>query len=186
MEDKKVKILVIDDDEIIRGTYADIFRNEGFEVIEAIDGLEGMNKAMEIIPDIIFTGIIMPKMDGFSLKEALAKNVNTANIPVVMLSHMGREEDRQKAESLGVKDFIVQGMVTPRQVVERVRNIFGSLKYHLKFNAEEIDAPKLAKDFYFGEKFQCPSCLGEMILNLEVSNVDKKEFTAKFVCPRCN
>jgi DNA-binding response OmpR family regulator len=185
MENKKIKILIVDDDEIVRGTYADIFRQEGFEVNEAVDGLEGLDKATKEIPDIIFSGIIMPRMDGFSFKESLAKNVNTTNIPVMMLSHMGREEDRKKAMELGIKDFIVQGMITPRQVLEKINNIFGSGKYRIKFNVSEMDASKLAKDFYFGDKFECSNCAGEMVLDLEVSSVEKKEFKAKFVCPKC-
>ncbi|HAT74013.1 MAG: chemotaxis protein CheY [Candidatus Moranbacteria bacterium GW2011_GWF2_36_839] len=185
MEDKKIKILIVDDDEIVRGTYADIFRQEGFEVSEAVDGLDGLDKATREIPDIIFSGIIMPRMDGFALKEALAKNVTTSSIPVMILSHMGREEDRVKAQELGVKDFIVQGMVMPKQVVERIRNIFGSAKYRIKFSANELDASKLAQEFHFGQKFECSNCQAEMVLELEVADIDKKEFKAKFVCPKC-
>ncbi|MFA6160338.1 MAG: response regulator [Parcubacteria group bacterium] len=185
MEDKKIKILIVDDDEIVRGTYADIFRQEGFEVSEAVDGLDGMDKATKEIPDIIFTGIIMPRMDGFSLKESLAKNVNTSSIPVMMLSHMGREEDRIKAQELGIRNFIVQGMITPKQVLELVRNIFGNGAYRVKFNTIEMDAPRLSKDFGYGENFVCPSCGGEMSMNLEILDASKKEFKAKFVCPKC-
>ncbi len=185
MEDKKIKILIVDDDQTVRETYADIFRQEGFEVSEAEDGLDGLDKATKENPDIIFTGIIMPRMDGFALKEALAKNVNTSNVPVIMLSHMGREEDRVKAQELGVKDFIVQGMVMPKQVVERIRNIFGSVKYRIKFSTNELDASKLAQEFHFEKKFECSNCQTEMVLELEASNIDKKEFKAKFVCPKC-
>ncbi len=185
MEDKKIKILIVDDDEIVRGTYADIFRQVGFEVSEAVDGLDGMDKATKEIPDIIFTGIIMPRMDGFSLKESLAKNVNTSSIPVMMLSHMGREEDRIKAQELGIRNFIVQGMVTPKQVLELVRNIFGNGAYRVKFNTIEMDAPRLSKDFGYGENFVCPNCAGEMTMNLEILDASKKEFKAKFVCPKC-
>jgi len=185
MEDKKIKILIVDDDQTVRETYADIFRQEGFEVSEAEDGLDGLDKATKENPDIIFTGIIMPRMDGFALKEALAKNVNTSNVPVIMLSHMGREEDRVKAQELGVKDFIVQGMVMPKQVVDRIRNIFGSVKYRIKFSVNELDTSKLAQDFSFVHNFECSNCQAEMVLELEVADVDKKEFKAKFVCPKC-
>lgn len=88
---KTKKILLVDDDEMIRGIYSEVFRNNGFEVEEARDGLEGLEKARSIIPDIIFTGIIMPKMEGFDLMEALKKNVATSQIPVFISSHLGRE-----------------------------------------------------------------------------------------------
>ena len=186
MENKKIKILVIDDDEAIRETYTDIFRQSGFEVSEAVDGLEGLDKATKEIPDVIFTGIIMPRMDGFALKEALSKNVATSNIPVIIISHMGREEDRVKAEELGIKDFIVQGMVTPREVMEKIRAMFEPGEYKLKFSVNELDAAKLARDFYFNPKFECSNCRKEMILNLKISNIEKKEFIAKIICPECD
>lgn len=185
MNGNKIKILIVDDDDANRNTYAEVFKQAGFEVSEAVDGVEGLDKATKIIPDVIFTGIIMPRMDGFGLKEALTKNIATTNIPVMMLSHMGREEDKRKAEELGVKDFIIQGMTTPRQTIEKVKAMFDSGDYTLKFNPNELDAPKLATDFHFLPGFKCPNCSKEMVLTMKISNIDKHEFKAKFVCPNC-
>ena len=182
--DKKKKVLLVDDDATIRTTYADIFRSEGFEVVEAGDGMEGLDKAIAEMPDVIFTGIIMPKMDGFDLKDALAKNVATVNIPVLMSSHMGREEDRQKAMAMGVKDFFVVGMITPRHVLEKVRALFSSKKYHLKFDALALDAPKLAADFHLNE-FRCEKCNELKIMVVEIMDANKEEFKTQFVCPEC-
>ena len=183
--DKKIKILLIDDEQTIRETYADIFRQEGFEVLEAADGLDGLDMATKENPDVVFTGIIMPRMDGFALNEALSKNASTANIPVMMLSHMGREEDRQKAESAGIKDFIIQGMVSPKEIVQRIRAMFGSGEYLIKFNVNDVEASRLAKDFDFNSKFKCSKCSEEMVLRLKSSDADKREFNVKFICPKC-
>jgi CheY-like chemotaxis protein/predicted RNA-binding Zn-ribbon protein involved in translation (DUF1610 family) len=183
--EKKIKILLIDDEQTIRETYAEIFRQDGFEVIEAVDGLDGLDKATKESPDVIFTGIIMPRMDGFALKEALVKNVNTANIPVMMLSHMGREEDRKKAETLGVKEFIVQGLISPKEIVDRVHAMFGSDGYLVKFSTSELDALKLAQELHINQRFECPKCSGEMVLRLKMFDANKQEFNAKFVCPKC-
>lgn len=185
MNDKKIKLLIVEDDEIMRETYVEVFKKEGFEVIEAIDGIEGLDKATKNIPDIIFTGIIMPRMDGFALKDALAKNVATTNIPVIMSSHMGREEDRIKAGQLGIKEFIVQGMISPIEVVEKVKAMFGSGKYVIKFSPNEMDAGKLAQDFRFSPKFECKNCYKSLTLLLKPSNIEKGEFSAKFICPNC-
>ncbi len=181
---EKIKVLLVDDDATIRTTYADVFRSEGFEVVEAVDGIEGLNKAMTEMPDVIFTGIIMPKMDGFAMKDALAKNVSTVNIPVLMSSHMGREEDRKKAIEMGVKEFFVAGMVTPRKVIENIRALFNTKKYHLKFDAAALDAPKLSADFHLDE-FVCAKCYQQKMMELEISDVNKKEFRAQFICPDC-
>ena len=185
MNNDKLKILIIDDDEIVRETYADVFRQEKFEVEEAVDGVDGLDKATTFVPDAILTGIIMPRMDGFGLKDALGKNVATANIPVFMLSHMGREEDKKKAQDLGIKDFIIKGMISPRQVVEKIRAIFGTSEYKIKLSANDLDGIKLVSDFHLGSGFACPRCQKEMIMILKISDVVKREFTARLVCPDC-
>lgn len=181
-----IKILLVDDDESIRGMYAEIFRKEGFDVSEAVDGVDGLEKATKNIPDIVFTGIVMPIMDGFGLMEALKKNVMTSNIPVVISSHLGREEDQKKANELGAKGFFVRGYFTPNEIVEKIRGIFNLEEYKLKFSATELDAAKLAKDMHFAENFKCSDCGGELVLSVRSSDPGKHEFTAKFMCARCN
>ncbi|GBE17171.1 regulator of RpoS [bacterium BMS3Abin15] len=181
-----MKILIVDDDEMTRSMYTEVFNEAGFNVVEAKDGVEGLDTATKEIPDVIFTGIIMPRMDGFSLMEALKKNVATANIPVVMSSHMGREEDRQKAEKLGVKDFVVRDMTPPVKVVDRINSIFlKGVEYKVEFNSNALDAQKLARDLSFNSNFQCPECDEKLVLSLRIKNVEKLTFEAQFVCPDC-
>ena len=188
MSDKKNKILIVDDNEEVRSLYVEVFKKENFEVEEAVDGLDGLDKANETIPDIIFTGIIMPRMDGFAFKEALSKNVNTANIPVVMSSHLGRKEDEIRAKEMGVRDFIIQGMVTPKQALRKIEELLKSDSrpaYFLKFNTEELDSLKLASDLNYSKGFKCLKCGTDMILKLRIQDTSKGEFSAQFVCPRC-
>jgi PleD family two-component response regulator len=184
--EKKYKILIVDDDAEARSLYAEVFKTEGFRVIEAEDGLDGINKAIANIPDVIFTGIIMPKMDGFGLKEALSKNVATSNIPVVMSSHIGREEDRKKAEEAGVKDFFVAGMVTPKEVVARVIRLFTLVKYSLKLNIKGGDVANLTKDLGLKEDFSCDNCGEDLVLNIEMTNAERKDFVGRIICLRCD
>jgi len=184
-DEKKLKILIIDDDDPIRGMYADVFHHEGFEVEEAIDGVEGLDKATKNPPNIIFTGIVMPRMDGFMLIEALAKNVVTANVPVIISSHLGREEDKQRAAALGVKDFIVRNVVTPKEAVERVRKVLGAGEYKVKLNINELDARQLIRDIHLQENFQCSYCGADLILVINMTDVSTHEFSARIVCPNC-
>ncbi|MFA6383252.1 MAG: response regulator [Parcubacteria group bacterium] len=184
-EDKKIKILIIDDDDATRSLYAEVFKRHGFDVAEAVDGVEGLDKASINIPDVIFTGIIMPRMDGFALMEALKKNMVTSSIPVAVSSHMGREEDQKRAKELGAGDFIPRDMNTPNEVVERIKVMLNLAKYKIKFYTDELDALKLAQDMHLNEKFQCASCGGEAILSLHLKEVASHEFIAKFVCSKC-
>lgn len=180
-----LKILLVDDDESIRTMYAEIFRREDFEVIQAVDGVDGLDKATKNSPDIIFTGIVMPTMDGFQLMEALKKNVATSNIPVVISSHLGREEDQKKARELGAKEFFVRGLYTPHEIVDKIRNIFKADEYKLKFNVTDLDAKKIISDMQFSENFKCSKCGSEMVLSMKPAGVKKNEFVAKFICPEC-
>jgi len=185
MSESNPKILIVDDDDSVRTMYVEIFKNEDFEVIEATDGLDGLEKAIKENPSIIFTGIMMPRMDGFAFVSELKKNVATNNIPVMMISHMGRKEDHDRAKEMGVRDFIVQGMVSPKSVVERARSLFKSGDYSLRIIPSELDAVKLANDIGINDAYICDKCGSEMILNLEIGNLSTKELTGRFVCPKC-
>ncbi|MCX6763907.1 MAG: response regulator [Candidatus Moranbacteria bacterium] len=178
------RILIIDDDKETRERYVDVFKSGGFEVVEAIDGADGLDKAVKNKPDVIFTGILMPKLDGFELTAELKQNAATANIPVVISSHMGREEDRKKAASMGIKDFIARDLVTPLEAVQRIKAIFNLQNYKIKFSPTELDAPKMAKELEINPEFKCPSCRETMIISLEPAGKNHS-FTAAVICPRC-
>jgi len=181
----KTKILIVDDDEDVRTLYADVFKEKGFEVIEAIDGVEGLDKAVKNAPDLIFTGIVMPRMDGFGLIEALKKNISTSNIPVMVSSHLGREEDRRRAEEAGAKDFIIFGYYTPYEIVERVRLLFSKHEYEMRIIPDELGAKKLAEDLKIKKGLRCGKCDGELILSLKLADEKEKTFSAKLICIRC-
>ncbi|MBP7811969.1 MAG: response regulator [Candidatus Moranbacteria bacterium] len=178
MSNQVRKILLIDDDTDIRGLYADVFRAEHYDIREASDGLEGLEMANQIVPDIIVSGIIMPRMDGFQLVEALRKNVATADVPVVFLSHLGREEDEARAKSLGVRDFIVQSIVTPTEGMKRVKSILENKEYCVNIDPHSLDAERLSRELGIDEDFRTPDG-GKWVLRLRLRNLDKQQFDAE-------
>lgn len=184
---KTIKVLMVDDDESIRNMYATIFKKEGLEVIEAVDGVDGLNKATKDAPDLIFTGIVMPTMDGFQMMEALAKNVITSKIPVIISSHLGREEDHRRANELGAKEFFVRGMHTPNEIAGKIKEMMGvSDEYRIKIDVKELDAQKFLSDMHFDKEAKCSNCGNEMALSLKVQDGNNREFSARLVCPECN
>lgn len=180
MSNQVRKILLVDDDADIRGLYADVFREEHYDIREASDGLEGLEMANQIVPDIIVSGIIMPRMDGFQLVEALRKNVATADIPVVFLSHLGREEDEIRAKSLGVRDFIVQSIVTPTEGMKRVKSILENKEYCVNIDPHSLDAERLSRELGIDENFKTPDG-GRWVLRLRLRNLDKQQFDAELI-----
>jgi DNA-binding response OmpR family regulator len=184
-ESMKSKILIVDDDDIIRETYLQIFRQHGFLAEGAKDGVEGIDAATKEKFDVILTGIIMPRMDGFQLISALRENVDTKNIPVSIISHLGREEDRKKAEEMGIVNFIVQGSMSPREVVDKVESqISTSSSFQLGFDYFGWDAPAFSKKMNLHE-FECPSCRNKMILEL-TPKLEGRGFDAVLKCPKCD
>ncbi len=125
---EKPSIVIIDDNEQKRRTYAEKFRSEGFEVFEAANGKIGLELILAHTPDLIFTGIDMPEMDGFTLIELLKKDPKFASIPIMISSHLNREADEERAKKLGVTDFIYYGFVTLTEVVKRARALIEQSK----------------------------------------------------------
>ena len=122
------KIILVDDSDQKRATYSDKFRSEGFEVLEAVDGKKGLEMIKEKKPDLIFTGIDMPEMDGFTMIRELKKDPELSKIPIMISSHMNRKADQITAKELGVQEFIYYGFVTVNEVVKKARNLFGEKK----------------------------------------------------------
>ena len=185
MAERKTKILIVDDDHNVRNLYSDVFQEKGFDVYEAIDGSDGLDKAQKISPDLVFTGIVMPRLDGFGLIEALRNNAATNKIPIIMSSHLGREEDKKKAEKMGVTDFIVLGYYKPYEVVEKVRALFATQEYELRVIPNDLGARELAKDMNIKDGLRCKKCDGELILTMKLVHPDDRTFYSKLKCIRC-
>lgn len=183
--EKNKKILVIDDHNETREIYADLFKRNGFEVVEAKDGIEGLDKATsEEGIDIIFTGIVMPRMDGFQMMEALKKNTATSNIPIFVNSHLGKEDDKKKALELGAKDFIVKGMIPLNEIVSRMLHQIGEKSYLLKIDPFDLDGQQLIQDFNLPDNLICDNCGVTLAIKLDYQKGD--DFRAKLICPECH
>ncbi|MFZ2187674.1 MAG: response regulator [Candidatus Moraniibacteriota bacterium] len=182
--EKAIKVLMVDDDQETRSLYADALRAVNFKVSEGTDGLEGLELANKDVPDLIITGIIMPRMDGFQFLEALKKNVVTAAVPVMILSHLGREEDQKHAAELGVKDFMIRDMTTPNDMIEQINARLVSKDYVLGIDAFSFDAARFAKDFDLNPDFVCPEAKagGRIVLTLRKSKDGAKRFDAEITC----
>lgn len=176
------KVLVVDDDAETRSLISEVLRGNGFEVSEAIDGLDGLEKVNQVMPDVLLSGIIMPRMDGFTLVETIKKNTITANIPTIFLSHMGREEDRVRAEAIGVDEFFVTTMTPPAEIVNWINSLVSHSEYLLIPNPYELDAQKLAQDFGLNRDFLCSEGGEKLAIRLKPKNPRAREFEAEIIC----
>ncbi len=117
-------ILIVEDDTILRDLISKKLRKENhYEIVEAIDGEEGLKKAKEKKPDIVLLDLILPGMDGFGVLEQIKKDTETAKIPVVILSNLGQKEEIEKGMKLGATDFLIKAHFTLSEIVKKVKAI---------------------------------------------------------------
>jgi CheY-like chemotaxis protein len=118
-----LKILVVDDDLDVTAVIGGALREEGYEVLTANDGVEGLKLAFSQKPDLILCDAAMPKLDGYGLMRAIKANPATAGIPMILLTAKASPEEEHRALKSGFHDFIAKPMMTVR-VVSRVKRAF--------------------------------------------------------------
>ena len=120
---KKINILLVEDDTFLGGIYSTKLKNEGFNVIHAADGVAGLAMAKEMKPQLILLDILMPKMDGFEVLQELKKDPLTKEIPVIMLTNLGQNEDVDKGLQLGAVDYLIKAHFVPVDTVARIKKV---------------------------------------------------------------
>lgn len=117
------KILVIEDDKFLRELIVQKLLKEGYEVIEGLNGEEGVKKLSEEKPDLALLDLILPGIDGFEVLNQAKQNPETASIPVLILSNLGSQEDIERGLKLGATDFLIKAHFTPGEIVTKIKTI---------------------------------------------------------------
>lgn len=123
--DTKKKILLVEDDTALAAVYKSRLDLEGFETREVHNGEEALSAAIEFKPDLILLDAMMPKISGFDVLDILRNTPDTTNIRVIMLTALSQPKDKERAESLGVDDYLVKSQVVIGDVVDRVKHHLG-------------------------------------------------------------
>lgn len=126
--DTKKKILLVEDDEALAQVYKSRLDIEGFDTKGVFNGEEALSAAMDFKPDLILLDAMMPKISGFDVLDILRNTPETANIRVIMLTALSQPKDKERAESLGVNDYLVKSQVVIGDVIERVKFHLGMLE----------------------------------------------------------
>jgi len=128
-DEKKSKVMIIDDDKFLLDMYSLKFSEAGFDVT-ACEGPEvALTKAKEgFKPDIALVDIIMPGMDGFTLIETIKKENLLNGATIIVLSNLGQKEDIERGLAVGAAGYIVKASATPSEVMNRVKEIVGGKK----------------------------------------------------------
>lgn len=118
--DGKKKVLLIEDDSFLSKVLEERLSDEGFDVVLAGNGEEGVQKAAVINPNIILLDMILPKMNGFDVLKELKSNLATKELPIIVLSNLGQDEDKELAKKLGAVDYLVKSDFSLKSIVDKI------------------------------------------------------------------
>jgi len=121
------KVLLVEDDSFLRDICRKKLIKEGFNVEVAVDGEEALKKVENFMPEIVLLDIILPAMDGFEVLKKIRSHKNRLikNVPVIILTNLGQEEDNRKALALGANDYLVKAHFTMEEIVKKVKDKLG-------------------------------------------------------------
>ncbi len=118
----KMTVLVIDDDPVILELLRVNFEIEGFDVITAVDGEEGLEQAQALRPDVVISDIMMPRRDGLQLLGDLKADPETEDLPVILLSAKAQKAEVQEGLDLGADDYITKPF-DPIKLIDRLNAV---------------------------------------------------------------
>lgn len=125
MNDQKKKILLVEDDIALAAVYKSRLELEDFDTYEVHNGEDALTAAKEYKPDLILLDAMMPKISGFDVLDILRNTDETKDIKVIMLTALSQAKDKERADALGVNDYLVKSQVVIGDVVERVKHHLG-------------------------------------------------------------
>ena len=108
MTERVKRVLLAEDDKFLRKAATTALRRRGHEVLTAADGQEALTLAREQPPDVILLDLIMPKIQGFEVLRSLKADPATRGIPVIVLTNLGQDADRQAALASGAREYLVK------------------------------------------------------------------------------
>jgi CheY-like chemotaxis protein len=117
-----LRVLVVEDDDVIRQLITVNLELEGFEVVAAVDGQDALDKVEDANPDVVTLDVMMPRLDGWATAERLRENPATAKLKIVLLSARAQEADLQRGERIGVDAYLTKPF-DPDELIDVVRRL---------------------------------------------------------------
>ncbi len=116
------KILLIEDESAVRSLYAELLIDANYEVDQAPDGIEGMDKILNTSWDLLLLDIMLPGKDGMNMLRDIVANPSIKKGPIVIISNLNSEHIIQEVKGFGVDEYLVKSEITPDQIVKTVNS----------------------------------------------------------------
>ncbi|OGL73670.1 hypothetical protein A3D72_01960 [Candidatus Uhrbacteria bacterium RIFCSPHIGHO2_02_FULL_57_19] len=120
-ESGAIKVLIAEDDKFLKNVLKSKLTAEGFQILMTSDGVETMEMVAKEKPDILLLDIIMPRKNGFDVLEEIRLNAQIRDLPVIILSNLGQDEDVKRGLALGAVDFLIKSDHSLSEVVDKVK-----------------------------------------------------------------
>jgi CheY-like chemotaxis protein len=118
-------ILFIEDESALQKTFGEIIKNEGYEIISALNGEDGLKLAKVKKPDLILLDLVLPKIHGFDVLKQLKSDPETKEIPVIVLTNLEEIGNVEKAIELGATTYLVKAQYSLPEVIEKIKKTLG-------------------------------------------------------------
>ncbi|MEA3357209.1 MAG: response regulator [Patescibacteria group bacterium] len=115
------KILVIEDEQFLRQLISRKLSSEGYTVVEALDGEDGLIKIKTERPDLVLLDLILPGINGFTVLSKVKNDPEISNIPIIILSNLGQDDDIDKGRKLGAVDYLIKTRFTPAEIIQKIK-----------------------------------------------------------------
>ena len=115
-------ILFIEDESALQKTFGEILKQEGYEMISALDGETGLRLAKSEKPDLILLDLILPKMHGFDVLKKIKEDKEIKHIPIIVLTNLEDIKDVDRAIGLGATTYLVKAQYSLEEIVEKIKN----------------------------------------------------------------
>lgn len=116
-------ILFIEDESALQKTFGEILKQEGYEMISALDGEVGLRLAKDKKPDLILLDLILPRIHGFEVLKKLKEDRETKDIPIIVLTNLEEIGDVDKAIELGATTYLVKAQYSLEEVVQKIKKV---------------------------------------------------------------
>tara|TARA_B100001971_G_C18250156_1_gene577523 strand:+ start:1706 stop:2074 length:369 start_codon:yes stop_codon:yes gene_type:complete len=119
------KILFIEDESALQETFGEVLKQEGYEVVKAMDGEAGLEMAKTQKPDLILLDLILPKLHGFEVLKKLKGDPETKEIPIIVLTNLEDMKDIENAIEFGATTYLVKVNYSLDEVVSKIKKALG-------------------------------------------------------------
>jgi len=196
-------ILIVEDTEVLRRMYSDRLAQDGYRVLTAANGAEALSTLRSDTPALILLDLIMPVMSGLEVLDLVKRDPRLCDVPVIILSNLGQEEDIKRGIEMGAVDYLIKNDARPNDVAARINSILvgadsrsaetatadppDTRSYQVKICDHEADADAFIQDAGLSRRLWCQACEVELTLELVPKPERQRNwYDAHLICPECN